>query len=365
MPAASQLISFQEQFVSETAKSVFDRHMQAHFAPLRLWRLLEIIGKLGTGHPARLVQQRGGSKPFREQHQVIELRDLQLLTALARHQHFAKAAQECGISQPAFSMRIRKIEDKLGVSIVRRANRFQGLTEEGEFLVRRARGLLEDARAIEQEFKAARGQIIGTLSLGVVPTAATYAAQLAIRLHRAHPRILTRIETASSLEIQQRMDNGTFDAGLTYQDSIGQDLAQVQVLYDESYVLLAPETMVPAGQDTITWAEAADLPLSLLEPRMQNRRILDRMFAELGLKPRIIAETNGFTASMVMAREGVAAAVVPEVLANALGDFAGTVVLPLCKPQLSKPICLATPDRHSELPIVRALRQVANTPVDK
>ena len=289
---------------------------------------------------------------------MIELRDLQLLTALARHQHFAKAAQDCGISQPALSMRIRKIEDKLGVTIVRRANRFQGLTEEGELLVRRARGVLAEARALEQEFKAIRGQVIGTLSLGVVPTAATYAAQLAIRLHRAHPRILTRIETASSLEIQQRLDNGTFDAGLTYQDSIGQDLMRVQVLYDESYVLLAPQNMIAADQDAITWAQAADLPLSLLEPRMQNRRILDRMFAELGLKPRVIAETNGFTASMVMAREGVAATVVPEVLANALGDFAGTVVLPLCEPSLSKPICLATPVRQSELPIMRAVRQV-------
>lgn len=296
---------------------------------------------------------------------MIELRDLQFLTALARHQHFAKAAQECGISQPAFSMRIRKIEDKLGVSIVRRANRYLGLTEEGELLVRRARGLLEDARALEQEFKATRGQIIGTLSLGVVPTAATYAAQLAIRLHHTHPRILTRIETASSLEIQQRLDDGTFDAGLTYQDSIGQDLAQVQVLYNESYVLLAPENMVPGGQATITWAQAADLPLSLLEPRMQNRRILDLMFAELGLKPRIIAETNGFTASMVMAREGLAATVIPEVLTNALGELAGTVVLPLCEPQLSKPICLATPDRQSELPIVRALRQVVGGLHDK
>lgn len=69
---------------------------------------------------------------------MFEIRDLQLLSALARHRHFAKAAEECGISQPAFSMRIRNLEDRLGVSIVRRANRFQGLTEEGEMIVRRA-----------------------------------------------------------------------------------------------------------------------------------------------------------------------------------------------------------------------------------
>jgi len=295
---------------------------------------------------------------------VIELRDMQLLSALARHRHFAKAAAECGISQPAFSMRIRKLEDKLGVAIVRRANRFLGLTGEGEMLVTRARRILDDARALEQEFKAARGEVVGTLVLGAVPTAAAFAARLAIDLHRAHPRIVMRIETASSLSIQQRLDEGTIDAGLTYGDSIDPDLVTVEALYEESYVLLAPAAMVAGHDGAIAWAQAADLPLSLLEPRMQNRRIIDRMFAELSLQPKVIAETNGFIASMVMAREGLAAAIVPLVLIDALGDMSGTVVLPLKDPTLSKPICLATPVRQVEMPVVRALKVVATASRD-
>lgn len=289
---------------------------------------------------------------------------MQLLSALARHRHFAKAAAECGISQPAFSMRIRKLEDKLGVAIVRRANRFLGLTGEGEMLVTRARRILEDARALEQEFKAARGEVVGTLVLGAVPTAAAYAARLAIALHRAHPRIVMRIETASSLSIQQRLDEGTIDAGLTYGDSIDRDLVAVESLYSESYVLLAPAAMVVGIEGVITWTQAAELPLSLLEPRMQNRRIIDRMFAELSLTPRIIAETNGFIASMVMAREGLAATIVPQVLITALGDIPDTVILPLTAPTLCKPICLATPIRQTEMPVVRALKAVAMAAID-
>jgi DNA-binding transcriptional LysR family regulator len=296
---------------------------------------------------------------------VIELRDMQLLSALARHRHFAKAAADCGISQPAFSMRIRKLEDKFGVAIVRRANRFQGLTEEGEMLVARSRKILDDARALEQEFKAAKGEIVGTLVLGAVPTAASYAARLALHLHRAHPRIVTRIETATSLAIQQRLDEGTIDAGLTYADSIDPDLVAVETLYDESYVVLAPVGMMPDKSGSISWAEAAELPLSLLEPRMQNRKILDRMFADLGLHPRIVVETNGFLASMVMAREGLAATIAPEDLVTSLGTPEGTVVLPLHDPVLSKPICLATPARQTSLPVVRALQAVALDSRDK
>lgn len=291
---------------------------------------------------------------------MIEIRDLQLLSALARHRHFAKAAAVCGISQPAFSMRIRNLEERLGVHIVRRANRFQGLTEEGEMIVRRARRILDDAKALEQEVQAIKGEITGTLILGVIPTAIAFTGRLVKRLQQAHPRILSRIETMSATSIQHRLDEGSIDAGVTYGDSIGTDLRHVQPLYEETYVLLVPSHMTEET-GPIPWARVAEFPLSLLEPQMQNRRILDRIFSEQGLHPHVVAETSGFTASMVMTREGLAATVVPRVLVRALGDLKGTRVLPLIDPVVSKPICLATLARDPELPTVDALRRVVTS----
>lgn len=289
---------------------------------------------------------------------MIELRDMQLLVALAQHRHFAKAAHACSISQPAFSMRIRNLEDRLGVAIVRRGNRFLGFTEQGEIIVRRARGILEEAKALEQEVTSADGQVSGTLTLGVVPTAVAYAARLGIRLHRAYPGIVMRIESTTSLLIQQRIDEGSVDAGLTYEDSVSRDLMRVEWLYDESYVLLVPESMAPRKTGTATWAEAAELPLSLLDRQMQNRRILDRTFEEIGAAPHVVAETNVFTSSLVMAREGLAATIVPSVLIDALGDLGQTVVLPLTDPDVAKAICLVTPARTPGLAAVEALRRV-------
>ncbi len=291
---------------------------------------------------------------------MIEIRDLQLLSALARHRHFAKAAAECGISQPAFSMRIRNLEDRLGVSIVRRANRFQGLTQEGEMIVQRARRILDDAKALEQQVQAAKGEITGTLILGVIPTAIAFTGRLIKRLRQAHPRVVTRIETMSSTAIQHRLDEGSLDAGVTYGDSIGTDLRQVQALYEETYVLLVPSHMTDET-GAIPWARVAEFPLSLLEPQMQNRRILDRIFAEQGLHPDVVAESSGFTASMIMAREGLAATVVPRVLMRALGDLQATKVLPLTDPVVSKPICLATLTRDPELPTVGALKAIVTS----
>ncbi|MEW2915276.1 LysR family transcriptional regulator [Leisingera sp. JC11] len=295
---------------------------------------------------------------------MIELKDLMLLTALARHKHFAKAAADCGMSQPAFSMRIRNLEERLGLSIVRRANRFQGLTEEGMMIVRRARSILDDAKALEQEIAATRGEVSGTLVLGVVPTATAWAAQLVDQVHQAYPRILAQVEVTTSLAIQQRLYDGTIDAGITYADGMGRELVTVQQLYEESYVLLAPEDMVAGRGDAISWAEAAELPLSLLDQQMQNRRILDRIFADLGLRPEIVSESNGFMASMVLAREGSAATILPRALMQALGDLGGTRVLALVEPEQARPICIATLDRTPELTTVRALKEVVATFVD-
>lgn len=264
------------------------------------------------------------------------------------------------MSQPAFSMRIRNMEDKLGVSIVRRANRFQGLTEEGQMILRRTRGILDDVKALEQEIAASRGEVSGTLVLGVVPTATAYAAQLVNQVLAAHPRILPRIVVATSLSIQQRLYDGTIDAGITYDDSLGRDLVTLQPLYDETYVVLAPHAMVAKFKDQISWAEAAELPLSLLDAQMQNRRILNRVFDDLGLKPTIVSESNGFMAAMVMARLGTTATIVPKALAEALGDLAGTRVLDLVDPQQTRPICIATLDRNPELTTVRALKAIVD-----
>ncbi len=292
---------------------------------------------------------------------MIELRDLKILSALARHRHFARAAQECNMSQPAFSMRIRNLEERLGLSLVRRGNRFQGLTAEGEMIVRRARRMLDEARALEQDISSARGEVTGILKLGVVPTATAFAAKVVNSLYLSHPRLLTQLEVTNSHTIQQQLYDGSLDAGITYADSIGRDMVELLPLYDESYMLLAPLHMVNDFDDTIAWAEIEHLPLSLLSPKMQNRRIVDHILEEQGLRPRVITEASGFMAALIMARGGTLATIVPRALIESLGVPEGTRALSLVDPETVKPICLATLQRNPELTSVRVLRATIDT----
>lgn len=96
---------------------------------------------------------------------------LQFLIALAREQHFGKAAEACGVTQPTLSAGLKQIEASFGTLLVRRGARYQGLTPEGERVLLWARRIVGDVRAIREDVRASRQGLSGTLRLAAIPTA--------------------------------------------------------------------------------------------------------------------------------------------------------------------------------------------------
>ena len=286
-----------------------------------------------------------------------DIRDMQLLAALARHRHFARAADDCGISQPAFSARIRNMELELDVQIVRRGNRFQGFTEEGEIVLKWARRILSDADGLKQELELARGKISGRLSVGVIPTALAFVAPLPARLRALHPGISMQVFSLTTARIHQGLEDYSLDAGIGYLDGPRPAaLAPAELLYEERYVLLAPTELAPRSDGDVTWAEAAGLPLSMLTRDMRNRRFLDEVFeAHVGRAPHPVLETNDLTTLLAQVERGVSAAIVPEVLADSLSTSEDVVRLRLTDPDITTPVGLLLTDRDPRPPAVNAL----------
>jgi len=289
---------------------------------------------------------------------MTDFRDMQLLTALARHRHFARAAEDCGISQPAFSARIRNLEATLGVAIVQRGNRFLGFTAEGDRVLSWAHRILADLEGMEQDLAEASGTLSGRLLLAAVPTALSYAAKISGLMHARYPEMTIKISSAPSTLIRRNLESMEIDAGITYLDDKLSSHFKQRALYDERYVLLAPPNLAPRPSGTATWKEAAGLPLCLLSPEMQNRRIIDSVFEGIGERPKPVIETNAFTAALCHVANGVAATIAPEQLVEGLPDQSGRVPLALTEPELSRPIGLITVEREPELPMIKALEKV-------
>ena len=287
-----------------------------------------------------------------------DIRDLQILIALSQRKHFTRAAADCGISQPAFSARIRALENQLGVPIVRRGNKFHGFTKDGELLLKWARKILTDAEGLRQEIEVSKGALQGTLVLGVVPTALPFAASVSATLRAQYGELTIQIQSLTSAQIALGLSNYSLDAGITYHDETEIASLRFEPIYEEQYVLLSPMHLAPRKKGSASWVEAASLPLCLLSKDMRFRQIVDHVFERAGVSPEPVMESNAFTAALAQVTNGSAATIAPQKLIDSLFLDQNSISLKLKDPVVANTIGLAMLHHEPALPAIEALQQV-------
>ena len=290
---------------------------------------------------------------------MSELRDLQLLVSLSRTRNFSRSAMDCNISQPAFSTRIRKLEERLKLPLVRRGNSFQGFTTEGEVVLKWARKLLADEEGMRQEIAFLKNDLNGTLSLGVIPTAMPFAARVSAKLREKHPNLSIEIYSESTQKIVRKINDFSLDAGILYFEN-GDPETTVK-LYEERYVFIAPKSLTVSEEKQITWAEAAQVPLCLLTQNMKNRQLIERHFLDLELSPNIVTEASDFTAVLAQVARGNAATIAPVSVAETFLDLKFTSQLDLIDPVMTHSVGLSIKDQSPVLPMIDALRDAVKS----
>ncbi|MTI43792.1 DNA-binding transcriptional LysR family regulator [Roseibium hamelinense] len=288
-----------------------------------------------------------------------ELVDLRLLIALAEHRHFARAAQACGLSQPALSARIRKLENALQTPLIYRAKRFEGFTPDGELALGWARRILADCAGLVQDVRAEEQGPHGTLRIGVVPSATPYAGRLSGQIAVKFPNLMPQLLSLSSKAIGTGLSDFSLDAGVTYLDTEGAEPsaelpANSRYLFTETYCVVARAEVVPRPTGELTWTEAANLPIGLLTRDMQNRRIIDDAFRRVGITPNLRFESNSFNAILSLVRDHGFATILPLLQVEA-GLTEDLEVWDLVEPNVEARVGLVIPDRDPILPVTRAL----------
>jgi DNA-binding transcriptional LysR family regulator len=291
----------------------------------------------------------------------MNIRHLQYFVTLARERHHGRAAASCRVTQPTLSEAIRQLERELSVPLIdRNGPRFRGLTAEGERVLGWAQRILANQQALEQELAEMRDGLTGDLRFGVIPAAMPVAPLVTSAFCRNHPLVTLKILSHSSIEIQRGLDAAELEAGLTYLDNEPLQNVRAYPLYRERYMLLTPSGGPLASQRAATWREASSLPLCLLTPDMQNRRIIDRLFIEGNAgKPRVTVETNSVLSLIAYVRSGAWSSVVPHTFLTLLGRkdavLKGLRAIPLVEPEASHTIGLVVSERDPLLPLARAL----------
>jgi DNA-binding transcriptional LysR family regulator len=289
----------------------------------------------------------------------LNLQNLSYLAAVVREEHFGRAAAACGVSQPTLSAGIRRLEEEVGFPVVRRERRYEGLTPEGERVHEWALRVLADVEGLAGEVAALHGGLRGRVRIGAIPTSLPSVPLLTRPLVDAHAGVTVSIHSLTSRQIERALHDFELDLGATYLDNEPLSGVRSLPLYAERYLLLTPADGPFSGRTAVRWADATDAPLCLLTEDMQNRRIVNTIFAEAGVQPRPTIETNSISTLYAHVRDGRWSSVV----AHAWLDFFpvpdGMVALPLVAPDTTRTIGLVWLDRDPEPLPVRAVVDVA------
>lgn len=288
------------------------------------------------------------------------IRQLEYLVALAREGHFARAAAACRVTQPALSAGIRRLEDELGVAIVRRGNRFEGFTPEGERILAHAHRMVRESEALLSQSAVLAEGLTGILRLSAVPIAQGELAGLAAAFTRRHPRVGLRTAEHGPAEIPGVLERGEADAAVTHvDDGRPTGVEPVAPLYRERYVLLAPRDGRFAGCAQVRWVDLTGVPLCLRGPGAPERTAVEAAVRRSGADLAVGMESESVSGLYVYAQRAGAAAVLARSWLSLFPPPQDMLALPLVEPEVTTRMGLVVASHAARSPLVEQLLAVA------
>jgi LysR family hydrogen peroxide-inducible transcriptional activator len=170
----------------------------------------------------------------------LSLRDLEYVEAVAELNHFGRAAERCGVSQPALSEQIRKLEAHLGVPFFERTRRRVAITPQGAVLLAQVERILIEARHLTAMSGQGQAGLSGLLQLGAIETIGPYYLPGLLRLIGDKlPDISLRLTESRTAALVERLRHGMLDAVLMVPTPNMPGLAAAKLFF-EPFILATP-----------------------------------------------------------------------------------------------------------------------------
>src|SRR5450830_1797292 len=239
----------------------------------------------------------------------MELRHFRCFAAVAETLHFARAAEQLGISPPALTKQIQEVERLLDVRLFQRTKRSVSLTSAGEVFREEAlRTLHQAALAEDAARRAGRGEI-GRIEIGYVASAA-YSGLLQIevaRFRNAYPLVQLNLTEAPMERLPLLVSDGGLDlAFIRPPVACPPDISLMTLLYDD-FVAALPQDSPLAHKDVLPAADLAAEPFILPEQASGTMEVARRG----RFVPRTIANPGGLVAVITLVSLGQGVAIVP------------------------------------------------------
>jgi LysR family transcriptional regulator, transcription activator of glutamate synthase operon len=289
----------------------------------------------------------------------VELRHLKSLTVLAETEHFTRAAERLHIAQPALSDHIRKLEGELGIALVNRTTRRVSITDAGQLVVQRARRMLAEADATQDEIATLRGLTAGRLVIGLTPTPGPLdVAHVLSSFHATYPAVSLSVREALSTDLVHALHDDQLD--VAYITGVPDDLTRGLDLHpvaQDRLVAIAPPGHRLASRRRIRLEELRDEPLISFPPGATIRTAVEARAATIALPLSIVYELSEGQRVRAFVAAGLGMAILPR--ADALAAGPTIAVLDLAGKPLNHEVFLASRRGRRSTPAARAFMSVA------
>lgn len=178
----------------------------------------------------------------------MNIQQFQYVLAVAEHKHFEQAAEKCSITQSTLSTMIGKLEDELAVKLFDRKTKPVSLTKEGEELITQMQVVMKEIGALENLAQEIKGEIMGKIKIGVIPTVAPYLLPLFLtRFAAAFPKVHVVVQEMRTHDIQKALKERSIDVGIAAVPLLDKELQEIG-LYTEPFVLFDYHSKRQAGK---------------------------------------------------------------------------------------------------------------------
>ena len=237
----------------------------------------------------------------------VTLRQLRVFASVARHQSFARAADELSLTPPAVSMQVKELEAQVGLPLFDRSRRHVGLTTVGEYVLAHTRRVLAVMRDAEDMVANLRGLQGGELDVGMVGTAEYFLPRLLAEFRREHPGIDIRLQVASNRsQLVALMQQGDVELAIMGRPPT-ESATRAEPFALHPHVLVTAVDHPFTRLEQVPAAALAEEGFIMREPGSGTRAALDHFMHACRIMPRMVMQmsSNEAIKQAVMAGMGI------------------------------------------------------------
>jgi DNA-binding transcriptional LysR family regulator len=241
----------------------------------------------------------------------MDLRQLEILRAVAESGSFTSAGRQLHLSQSAVSRQILLLEDELNEQLFLRIGRKIRITPAGATLLRLSERVIDDITETRAGILENQQTLNGSLRIVGGMTVCLYVIPSLLKEYRRiHPNVEVRVTPGATPRLIRRLRTGAADLGLLTLPVDDPNLVSVPVMREELLVATAPQHPL-ARRKHITPQDLVRQPFVLFESGSNTRRAIDEFFLREHVDPKIVTETENVEIIKALVRIGMGIAIIP------------------------------------------------------